>query len=73
MTDSGFWHGIHRTVLSRVNSKDAGPTYLYRFSFDSCFSLVKLLVCGHGMKGNKNYLFTKISLNYFVDDDDDDD
>lgn len=63
MTDSGFWHGIHRTVLSRVNAKNAGPTYLYRFSFDSSFSLVKSLVCGPGMKGachgdEMSYLFS---------------
>uniref|UniRef100_A0A454A0Q8 carboxylesterase n=1 Tax=Stomoxys calcitrans TaxID=35570 RepID=A0A454A0Q8_STOCA len=29
-----FWHGIHRSVLSRLAYANA-PTYLYRFAFDS--------------------------------------
>lgn len=37
ITDKMFWHGLHRTCLSRVtvSASAAAPTYLYRFNFDS--------------------------------------
>ncbi|XP_037916880.1 esterase B1-like isoform X1 [Hermetia illucens] len=46
-----FWHGIHRTVLSRLKYASA-PTYLYRFDFDSeNFNHFRNLVCGKGVRG----------------------
>lgn len=35
MGDREFWHGMHRTLVTRSNSKDSGPTYLYRFDANS--------------------------------------
>lgn len=53
MTDKLFWHGLHRTILSRLqNAKDAA-TYVYRFNFDSpTFNHFKLLFCGKGIPGD---------------------
>lgn len=54
--DNWFWHGIHRTVCSRLaNEKQnakAAPTYLYRFDFDSQVqNHSKFLFAGKGIKG----------------------
>ncbi|XP_037945477.1 esterase B1 [Teleopsis dalmanni] len=46
-----FWHGIHRTVLSRVHNATA-PTYLYRFDFDSKHhNLMRIIFCGRKVRG----------------------
>lgn len=47
MTDKLFGHGIHRTILSRVNSLERGSTWIYRFSFDSpSFNHYRNNMCG---------------------------
>ncbi|XP_053689756.1 esterase B1-like [Sabethes cyaneus] len=37
MTDRVFWHGLHRTILARVNNNLSSATYVYRFFVDSEF------------------------------------
>ncbi|XP_037812855.1 esterase B1 [Lucilia sericata] len=57
-----FWHGIHRTLLSRRQYATA-PTYLYRFDFDSKhFNLMRIITCGRKVRGtchadDLSYLF----------------
>lgn len=64
MTDLLFWHGVHRTILSRQNSLERGPTYVYRFNFDSpTFNHYRLVICGSGVRGvchadDLSYLFS---------------
>lgn len=64
MTDLLFWHGIHRAILSRVNSLERGPTYVYRFNFDSeHFNHYRVFMCGKGVRGvchadDLSYLFS---------------
>lgn len=63
MTDTLFWHGVHRTIQSRTNSLERGPTYVYRFNFDSTyFNHYRLIICGKGVRGvchadDLSYLF----------------
>ncbi|XP_065093902.1 esterase B1-like [Ochlerotatus camptorhynchus] len=35
MTDLGFWHGMHRTILARANNGSSARTFVYRFCVDS--------------------------------------
>lgn len=66
MGDKIFWHGIHRTLLSRLSFPDSGPTYLMRFDFDSLImNYAKFVFCGKGPKGNFGFLFFGI-LNLIV-------
>lgn len=64
MTDKLFWHGVHRTILSRMNSLERGPTYVYRFAFDSpTFNHYRVLMCGKEIRGvchadDLSYLFS---------------
>ncbi|XP_059612774.1 esterase B1-like [Phlebotomus argentipes] len=52
MTDKLFWHGVHRTILSRLNAPNAGPTFLYRFNFDSpTFNHYRVMMCGKTVRG----------------------
>lgn len=52
MGDKLFWHGIHRTILSRQSFPDAGPTYLMRFNFDSdVMNIARHLFAGKNVKG----------------------
>ncbi|XP_055902166.1 esterase B1-like [Eupeodes corollae] len=57
-----FWHGIHRTILSRSEYATA-PTYVYRFDFDSKhFNHVRNFSCGRKIRGtchgdDLSYLF----------------
>jgi len=52
MGDKEFWHGIHRTLISRSSFKDSGPTYLYRFDFDSKVgNYSKMFFAGKRLKG----------------------
>ncbi|XP_073820388.1 uncharacterized protein [Musca autumnalis] len=45
-----FWHGIHRSILSRLKHS-TGPTYLYRFGFDSpTFNHHRKRFCGDDIK-----------------------
>uniref|UniRef100_A0A1L8DM61 Carboxylic ester hydrolase n=1 Tax=Nyssomyia neivai TaxID=330878 RepID=A0A1L8DM61_9DIPT len=66
MTDKLFWHGIQRTLLSRLNAQEAGPTYLYRFNFDSpTFNHYRILMCGKTVRGvchadDLSYIFKNI-------------
>lgn len=64
MTDYLFWHGVHRTILSRSTSLERGPTYIYRFNYDSVdFNHYRLIICGKGVRGvchadDLSYLFS---------------
>lgn len=50
--DKLFWHGIHRTLLSRLAQPNSGPSYLMRFDFDSdIMSLSKYMFAGRNIKG----------------------
>jgi cholinesterase len=66
LTDELFWHGLHRTILSRLSFKDGGRNYLYHFTVDSpTFNHYKLLMCGPGVRGachadDLSYLFKNI-------------
>lgn len=52
MTDKLFWHGIHRAILSRMSSLERGPTYVYRFNFDSpFFNHYRVMMCGKDVRG----------------------
>lgn len=52
MTDKLFWHGVHRTILSRMNSLERGATYVYRFAFDSpTFNHYRVLMAGKEVRG----------------------
>ncbi|XP_018796327.1 PREDICTED: esterase B1-like [Bactrocera latifrons] len=57
-----FWHGIHRTLLSRLHHANS-PTYLYRFDFDSKhFNFMRIITCGRNVRGtchadDLSYLF----------------
>lgn len=52
MTDKLFWHGIHRTILSRLSLPESGPTFYYRFNFDSpTFNHYRVLMCGKTVRG----------------------
>lgn len=52
MGDKEFWHGIHRTLVTRSSFKDAGPTYLYRFDIDSKRgNYSKMFFAGKNLKG----------------------
>lgn len=61
-----FWHGLHRTILSRLSDDRNAPTYVYRFNFDSdTFNHYKIRVCGKGVKGSchaddLSYIFRNI-------------
>lgn len=50
--DKEFWHGVHRTLVTRSSVKGGGPTYLYRFDFDSKITnYSKIFFAGKGVKG----------------------
>lgn len=50
-----FWHGIHRSLLSRLAYSSA-PTYLYRFTFDSpTFNHLRRKFCGDDMKSGVSH------------------
>lgn len=52
MSDKLFWHGVHRAILSRINSLEKGPTWVYRFNFDSAFfNHYRVIMCGKGVRG----------------------
>ncbi len=52
MGDKEFWHGIHRTLVTRSNVKGSGPTYLYRFDIDlKCGNFSKMFFAGKNLKG----------------------
>ncbi|EDW55240.1 esterase B1 [Drosophila sechellia] len=58
-----FWHGIHRTLLSRAHHAPLAPTFLYRFDFDSKhFNIMRIITCGRKVRGtchadDLSYLF----------------
>lgn len=50
--DKLFWHGIHRSILSRMSYEHVAPTYLLRFDYDSeVMNLSKFMFAGRGIKG----------------------
>ncbi|XP_055537412.1 esterase B1-like [Wyeomyia smithii] len=52
MTDKLFWHGLHRTIYSRINSKRAAKTYVYRFSVDSdTHNHYRIIFCDKDVRG----------------------
>ncbi|XP_055604380.1 uncharacterized protein LOC129752629 [Uranotaenia lowii] len=52
MTDKLFWHGLHRTLCSRVNSKTEAKTYIYRFSVDSeKYNHYRIYFCDKNVRG----------------------
>lgn len=62
LSDKMFWHGITRTMLSRLKYA-SGPTYLYRFNFDSStFNHIKLFAAGKNVPGMSCYLKSKYLL-----------
>lgn len=67
MSDKIFWHGIHRIILSRLNrTLNGGPTYLYRFNFDSpFFNLCRIMFCGQDVRGKYQQKKLLLFLNYF--------
>ncbi|KAG4069037.1 hypothetical protein HA402_008348 [Bradysia odoriphaga] len=52
MGDKEFWHGVHRTLLTRSSFKDTGATYLYRFDIDlKHTNYSKIVFAGKNLKG----------------------
>lgn len=52
MGDKEFWHGVHRTLVTRSSFKDSGPTYLYRFDIDlKLGNFSKIFFAGKNLKG----------------------
>lgn len=46
MGDKEFWHGIHRTLVTRNSFTDSGPTYLCRFDVDLAGNYSKAFFAG---------------------------
>jgi len=69
MTDKLFWHGVYRSIFGRLNAPNPGPTYLYRFCYDSpTFNHFRLIMCGPGVRGachadDLSYLFRNMMVN----------
>lgn len=67
MTIRTFWHGIHRSIKSRIEYAPQTPTYCYQFDFDSkSFNHYRNLKCGQGVKGvchadELSYLFYNVN------------
>lgn len=52
ISDKMFFHAVHRTILSRLNSENSGPIYLLRCAFDSAWmALAKNMFADRGIKG----------------------
>lgn len=52
VSDQLFWHGVHRTILSRLSKKNSGHTYLYRFNVDSpTQNHYRVIMCGETVRG----------------------
>lgn len=52
MGDKEFWHGVHRTLVTRSSFTDSGPTYLYRFDIDlKRGNYSKMFFAGKNLKG----------------------
>lgn len=52
MTDKLFWHGLHRTIYGRINSKTTAKTYVYRFSVDSeTYNHYRIYFCDKNVRG----------------------
>ncbi|XP_062544107.1 esterase B1-like [Armigeres subalbatus] len=52
MTDKLFWHGLHRTIYSRINSKKASKTYVYHFTVDSAtYNHYRIYFCDKNVRG----------------------
>ncbi|XP_058838420.1 esterase B1-like [Topomyia yanbarensis] len=52
MTDKLFWHGVHRTICSRMNLQKNANTYVYRFSVDSdTYNHYRINFCDKNVRG----------------------
>lgn len=66
MTDKLFLHGLHRTILSRLNSKKPSKTFLYRFSVDSdTYNHYRIVFCDKNVRGTAHaddlsYIFKNV-------------
>uniref|UniRef100_A0A182SXE9 Carboxylic ester hydrolase n=1 Tax=Anopheles maculatus TaxID=74869 RepID=A0A182SXE9_9DIPT len=66
MTDKLFWHGIHRTIYSRINSRKGAKTFVYRFSVDSeTYNHYRIYLCDRNVRGTAHaddlsYLFKNL-------------
>uniref|UniRef100_A0A182QUV2 Carboxylic ester hydrolase n=1 Tax=Anopheles farauti TaxID=69004 RepID=A0A182QUV2_9DIPT len=66
MTDKLFWHGLHRTIYARINSKRTSKTFVYRFSVDSeTYNHYRIYFCDRDVRGTAHaddlsYLFKNV-------------
>lgn len=66
MTDKLFWHGLHRTIYGRINSKKLAKTYVYRFSVDSdTYNHYRIYFCDKNVRGTAHaddlsYIFKNV-------------
>ncbi|XP_055628008.1 esterase B1-like [Toxorhynchites rutilus septentrionalis] len=52
MSDKLIWHGLHRTIYSRINSGKSGHTYVYHFSVDSeTYNHYRIYFCDKNVRG----------------------
>ncbi|XP_052872785.1 esterase B1-like [Anopheles cruzii] len=52
MTDKLFWHGLHRTIYSRIESKKPSKTFVYRFAVDSdTYNHYRIYFCDRNARG----------------------
>uniref|UniRef100_A0AAG5D5S3 Carboxylic ester hydrolase n=1 Tax=Anopheles atroparvus TaxID=41427 RepID=A0AAG5D5S3_ANOAO len=63
MTDKLFWHGLHRTIYSRVSQRKPSKTFVYRFAVDSeTYNHYRIYFCDRKVRGTAHaddlsYLF----------------
>uniref|UniRef100_A0A182TDG7 Carboxylic ester hydrolase n=1 Tax=Anopheles melas TaxID=34690 RepID=A0A182TDG7_9DIPT len=66
MTDKLFWHGLHRTVCSRISSQTPAKTFVYRFAVDSeTYNHYRIYFCDRNARGTAHaddlsYLFKNV-------------
>ncbi|XP_053676470.1 esterase B1-like [Anopheles nili] len=65
-TDNIFWHGLHRTILSRCRHETGAKTFVYRFCVDSpFFNHYRIHMVDANMRGTSHadeisYLFSNV-------------
>ncbi|KFB50589.1 AGAP006227-PA-like protein [Anopheles sinensis] len=66
MTDKLFWHGLHRTIYSRVGQRKGAKTFVYRFAVDSeTYNHYRIYFCDRNVRGTAHaddlsYLFKNV-------------
>ncbi|XP_053675826.1 esterase B1-like [Anopheles nili] len=66
MTDKLFWHGLHRTICSRISAKKEAKTFAYRFAVDSeTYNHYRIYFCDRNVRGTAHaddlsYLFKNV-------------